>query len=81
MIDPSAVIPFLPFVLKVRAGPSSDHVNHSLEGWVCEVFLLWWWGVVGVGLDDVAVEVVALTFLGVEGTVAMERDWGFCCWG
>jgi hypothetical protein len=34
-------------------------------------------GVVGVGLDVVAVEVVVLTFLGVEGAVSMERGWGF----
>jgi hypothetical protein len=33
-------------------------------------------GVVGVGLDDVAVEVAALTFLGVEDTIVVERDWG-----
>jgi hypothetical protein len=38
-------------------------------------------GVVGVGLDVVVVEVVALTFLGGEGTVAMERGWGFAARG
>jgi hypothetical protein len=34
-------------------------------------------GVVGVDLDVVVVVVAELTFLGVEGIVAMERDWGF----
>jgi hypothetical protein len=43
MIDPSVVIPFLPFVLEIGPGPFVDHVNHSPEGRVYEVFLLWWW--------------------------------------
>jgi hypothetical protein len=34
-------------------------------------------GVVGVDLDVVVVEVVELTFHGVEDVVAVERDWGF----
>ena len=32
---------------------------------------------VGVDLDVVVVAVAELTFLGVEGIVAVERDWGF----
>jgi hypothetical protein len=34
-------------------------------------------GVVGVDLDVVVVEVVELTFHGVEDVVVVERDWGF----
>jgi hypothetical protein len=45
MVDPLVMIPFLLFVLEVRAGPFDDHMNHFLEGWIGEVFLLWWWGV------------------------------------
>ena len=32
MINPSVVIPFCYFVLKIGARPSGDHVNHSLKG-------------------------------------------------
>jgi hypothetical protein len=42
MIDPLVVIPFLSFVLEIGPGAFIDHVNHSPEGRVYEVFLLWW---------------------------------------
>jgi hypothetical protein len=38
MVDPSMVIPFLSFILEIQARPSGDHMNHSSEGWINEVF-------------------------------------------
>jgi hypothetical protein len=40
MVYPSIVVFLLSFGFKLRAGPSSDHVDYSPEGLIGKVFLL-----------------------------------------
>jgi hypothetical protein len=44
VVHPLIVVLFMALVLKVRTGPSSDHVDDLSEWWLGEViFLLWGW--------------------------------------